>query len=133
MLRSAGSDETTTTVRRLLRPQTEAQAVRFSFQASVLMFLGHTRLVHLSAGSVHSMHTHVHLARTNAEKEFPGHRILTVDRVEYCGFGIERQITADPELHFICGPQISNTAKCITTDSKGGMIFCNPQQCSVCR
>jgi signal transduction histidine kinase len=33
------------------------------------------------------MHTHVQLARTNAEKEFPGHRIVTVDRVEYCGFG----------------------------------------------
>ena len=98
------------------------------------MFLGHTRgLVHVSAGPMHSMHAHIHLAGTNSEEEFPRHRIATVDRVEYHRFGIERQITADPELHFICGPQISNAAKCITADSERRMILRNPQQSPVCR
>ena len=88
------------------------------------MFLAHTRgLVHVSAGPMHSMHAHVHLARTNAQKEFPRHRIATVDCVEYCGFGIERQITADPELHFFCGPQITHTTKSISTNPERGMVL----------
>jgi hypothetical protein len=39
-------------------------------------------VVRVSNCSVHAMRAHVHPARTNAEKQFPGDGMVTVDRVK---------------------------------------------------
>jgi len=75
-------------------------------------------LTHVSACVVHTVHAHVHLAGPNTEEQLPRYWIGTVDPVEYGRRRIEGKITADPELHFIRGPQVPHTPERVPTDSE---------------
>ena len=84
---------------------------------------------HISA--VYGVRTHVHLARSQAQKQPPRNGIVAVESIEQGGLRVESEIAANCHRDVPGVPDIAGTAECVSPDPKRRMVIRDSQEPTV--